>query len=148
MSDDYKDAVTSDGPVVYYRLDQLGFGADGETVPDLSGNGLDATLAFTNNNTFQSAWGHESPIETDPVSREFWGWTNASIFGFAINGVSRIACLSDSSMQPSPKDFTVEEWLRPMADVPAAGDFAMVSKQGTGGVILTNSGSGTHIGGF
>jgi concanavalin A-like lectin/glucanase superfamily protein len=138
----YESEVLADTPVVYYRLDQLGFGTDGETVPDLSGNDLDATLAFTGDHP---AWGHVSPIDTDAASREFWGWTNAGIFGF--DGVSHISRASDSSMQPTPKDFTVEEWLRPMDNIPTASDFSMVAKQNTGGTMLTFSG-GTRIGGY
>ncbi len=138
----YQSTKIAQSPVLYYRLDQLGFGVNGETVPDLSGNSLDATLTFTGD---QPAWGHASPIETDASSREFWHWTNAGIFGFG--GVSRIARASDALMEPSPKDFTVGEWLRPMDNIPAAGIFTQADKQGTGGVILNFSG-GTRIGGY
>jgi hypothetical protein len=129
-------------PLLYYRLDVGGFGVDGELIPDLGSAGLDATLSFTGSNP---AWGWPSPIETDPPSREFWGYTNAGIFGFT--GNSYIERASDPSMQPSPKDFTVGGWLRPMADIPAAGDFAMFDKRSTGGVLLTFA-LGTRIGGF
>lgn len=145
MSDAYRDSVLVDLPVLYYRLDQGGFGVDGETVPDLSGNGLDASLVFTSTN--QPAWGHVSPIETDAASREFWGWVNAAISDFAFNGSSHITRGSDGLMEPSPKDFTVEVWLRPMDNIPFAGTFGMCSKQDTGGVMMTLSG-GTRLGGF
>jgi hypothetical protein len=138
----YEQAVLADTPTLYYRLDQLGLGVNGESVPDLSGNGLDGTLAFTGD---APAWGHVSPIETDPVSREFWGYTNAGIYGFS--GDSTLSGPSDALMAPSPKDFTVEEWLRPMDDIPVAGDFQMACKQGTGGVLQTFS-AGTRIGAF
>ncbi len=148
----YQSEILADTPVLYYRLDQSGGGTDGETVPDLSGNGLHATLdygaqpfagpALPN----QPAWGHVSPIETDAASREFWGWVNAVIGG--LTGTSNASRASDAAMTVSG-DFTVEEWLRPMADIPLAGSFPMANKQGTGGVtLITGAGSITHIGGF
>lgn len=127
---------------MYYRLDQGGFGVDNETVPDISGNALDATLVFSGSN---QAWGWPSPIETDAASREFWGYTNAGIYGFT--GTSRITRASDASMQASPKDCTVGCWLRPMADIPFSGTFGLVSKQNSIGITMTSV-LGTRIGGF
>jgi hypothetical protein len=144
VSDAYQLAVLADTPVVYYRLDQLGFGVNGELVPDSSGNVLDASLVFTGG---APAWGHLSPIETDSASREFWGYTNADLYSPSFTGVSRITRASDALMQPSPKDFTVEQWLRPMDERPTASDFVMVQKQGTGGTLL-GGGATTRIGGF
>lgn len=139
----YESVKLAQLPTLYYRLDQGGFGVNGESVPDLSGNGLDATLTF---NGDAPAWGHTSPIETDPASREFWGYTNAGIYGF--NGASTIARANDAILGlGGGKDFTVGEWLRPMDNIPLAGDFGMVAKQGTGGTLQTFNG-GTRIGGF
>lgn len=137
----YQSEILSDGPVVYYRLDRVGFGSDGESVPDSSGNGLDATLTFTGS---QGAWGHPSPIETDPSSKEFWGYTNAGVAGFS--GESRIVRAHHSSMVITG-DFTIEQWLRPMDERASAGDFTMCEKQGTGGTMLTG-GATTRIGAF
>lgn len=67
----YESEILADSPTIYHRLDQGGFGVNGETVPDISGNSLDSQLIFTSTN--QPAWGHASPIETDSASREFWG---------------------------------------------------------------------------
>jgi len=140
----YEETVLADLPIVYYRLDQLGFGVDGETVPDISGNSLDATLTITGG---APAWGHASPIETDSSSREFWGYTNDDLWNPAFFGSSIISRPSDVLMTPLPKDFTVEEWLRPMNEPGLAGTFAMAQKQGTGGTSLRFSG-GFKIAGF
>lgn len=137
----YASEVISDTPLLYYRLDQVGFGTDSETVPDLSGNGRDATLTFSGDH---AAWGHPSPIETDAASKEFWGYTNAGIYGFS--GTSRIGKATESAIEPTG-DFTVEGWLRPMDNIPLAGDFIMFGKSGSCGVLLTFSG-GTRMGGF
>lgn len=139
----YESIKLAQTPLLYYRLDQGGFGVNGESVPDIGTGGFDAELVFTGD---QPAWGHVSPIETDSPSREFWHWTNAAL-AFSFNGVSRITRASDASMAPSPKDFTVGEWLRPMDNIPAAGIFTMADKQGTGGVMMTLSG-GTRFGGY
>jgi hypothetical protein len=140
----YESVKLAQAPVIYNRLDVAGFGVDGESVPDLSGNDLHATLAFDGD---APAWGHTSPIETDAASREFWGYTNASIYGFS--GDSTISRANDALMGlGGGKDFTVGEWLRPMADLPTAADFAMVQKQGTGGTMLTALGGPRRIGGF
>lgn len=141
----YESVKLAQAPVIYNRLDQGGFGVNGESVPDLSGNNLHATLTFTGD---APAWSHLSPIETDAGSREFWGYTNASIYGFS--GTSRISKTHDALMGlGGGKDFSVGEWLRPMADIPTAADFAMVQKQGTGGTMLTGLGGGPRrIGGF
>lgn len=136
------DARLADTPVLLYELNNSGVGVDGESVPDISGNELDATLTFTGS---QAAWGNPSAIETDATSREFWGYTSAGIYGFS--GKSVIARASDGLMEPTASDFAVESWLRPMDNIPLAGDFAMVAKQGTGGILLTFSG-GTRIGGY
>jgi hypothetical protein len=118
----YESVKLAQAPVIYNRLDVAGFGVDGESVPDLSGNDLHATLAFDGD---APAWGHTSPIETDAASREFWGYTNASIYGFS--GDSTISRANDALMGlGGGKDFTVGEWLRPMADLPTAADFAIV----------------------
>lgn len=138
----YESVKLAQSPVLYARLDQGGFGVNGETVPDLSGNSLDLTLTFTGD---APAWGHLSPIETDAASREFWGYTNAGVFGF--NGDSLISRPSHALMEPSPKDFTVGEWMRVMAEPGLAGTFPMVQKQGTGGTSLRHNG-GFRIGGF
>lgn len=148
MSDEYQNAVIADGPVVYYRLDQLGFGSNGESVPDSSGNPLDATLTFTGS---MGTWGHPSPIETDGSSKEFWGYT---AFGGGppsgpyefLGGGSTISRAHHPSMVITG-DFTIEEWLRPMDERPTASDFTMIEKQGTGGIMLTG-GATTRIGAF
>lgn len=137
----YQSEVLADTPTLYYRLDQLGFGANGESVPDLSVNSLDAELIFTGDSP---AWGHLSPIETDSSSREFWGWTNAGVFGFG--GQSFISRASHAAMTVT-EEFTVEQWLRPMDTLGLAGTFAMAQKQGTGGTSLLISGP-LRIGGF
>lgn len=137
----YQSVKLAQNPTLYYRLDQLGFGVNGESVPDLSVNNLDATLTFTGTSP---AWGHTSPIETDASSREFWGYTNAGIFGFG--GESYISTANNAVMAVT-EDFTVGEWLRVMAEPGIAGTFAMAQKQGTGGTSLRFSG-GFKIGGF
>lgn len=139
----YESEILSDTPVLYYRLNQLGFGTDGESVPDLSGSNRHATLAFTGS---QAAWGHPSPIETDASSKEFWGYTNANIAPWLFTGHSRIGKSTESAIEPTG-DFTVEGWLRPMENIPLAGTFLMFGKSGSCGVMLTAS-TGTRIGGF
>lgn len=138
----YQSEILTDTPVLYYRLNQLGFGTDGESVVDLSGSNRHATLAFTGS---QAAWGHPSPIETDASSKEFWGYTNAALAA-GFSGHSRIGKATESAIEPTG-DFTVEGWLRPMDNIPLAGDFIMFGKSGTCGVLLTFSG-GTRVGGF
>lgn len=134
----YQAEVLTDTPILYYRLDQVGFGTDNETVPDLSGNGLDATLHFSGSH---AAWGHPSPIETDASSKEFWGYTNAGIYGFS--GVSHIGKTTESAIE-IPGDSTVEGWLRPMDNIPVAGDFLLFGKRSSFGIGLTFS-SGTRF---
>ena len=102
-------------------------------MPDSGTANLDATLGFSG--TISPAWGWPSPIETDAASREFWGYTNAGIYGF--DGNSFISRASDASMQPSPKDCSIGEWLRVMDQLPLAGTFATCQKQGTIGVCIT-----------
>jgi len=138
----YESEVLADNPVLYYRLDQVGFGTDGETVPDIGSAGLDATLVFSGS---QSAWGHPSPIETDASSKEFWGYTNAGLFG--IEGTSRITRASDPALDPSGGDCAIEEWLRPMDERPLVANFAMAQMQGTIGTVI-GGGITTRIGGF
>jgi hypothetical protein len=126
-------------------------GVDGETVPDLSGNGLDAELGYEAQIGIGPAlpnapsWGHASPIETDASSREFWGWSNATSFGFT--GTSYIRRDSHASMAPSPKDVTVEEWIRPMDNFPLGSIFPMAYKEGTAGTAVIFD-TDFRIGGF
>lgn len=149
----YQSEILADTPILYYRLDQLGLGLDGEAVTDLSGNGLHAVLTYAAMPFAgpalpnQPAWGHSSPIETDAASREFWGWTNA-FASYGLTGTSHISRASHALMAPSPKDFTVEQWLRPMDDISASGNFGMSYKEGTGGISELVSGGGNRIGGF
>lgn len=141
MSLDYQVAVLADTPILYYRLDQLGGGVDGESVPDLSGNGFDASLVFNGSNP---PWGYLSPIETDASSREFWGYTNPVVYGFT--GASHINRASDSAFEPSG-DFTVEAWIRPMDNIPFAGTFGLTAKQDSGGILMLFNGA-VRLGGF
>lgn len=143
----YSDAVLADTPVLYLRLDKVGPDSDGDTWPDSSGNGLDGIQKYTGV-AGRVARGLASPIETDAASVEFEGWTNASLEGddFGLNGKSWISVPNDPLMQPTG-DFTVEEWLRPMADIPLAGTFLIAGKAGSCGVVETWS-AGSRIGGY
>lgn len=140
----YQETVLADNPVVYLRLDVLGPGATGTTVPDISGNGLDGSQTYTATGGEQS-WGFSSPIETDGASREFRGWNNAGLIS-GLSGTNYISVPHDPLLQPTT-DFWVEEWLRVLHDIPLAGTFLMVGKSGSCGTMLTFSG-GTRIGGF
>jgi len=137
----YPSEVLADSPALYYRLDNAGVGVNGEQVPDLSGNDLHGKLVFSGS---QAPWGLPSPIETDPASHEFWGYTNAGGYGFS--GTSRITRSNDALLQPGG-NFWVETWLRPMTNIPLAGDFIMAGKSGSCGVMETYN-LGSRIGGF
>lgn len=143
MSTEYDDAVLVDLPAVYPDLDLGGPATNGQTVEDASGNGLDGTLTYTATGGEQ-AWGFPSPIETQPDAFDFRGWTNAGVA--SLTGVSRIA-VADDDLLHAPGDFSCEAWLRAMDNIPLAGDFALVQKQGTGGIGLTFDG-GTRFFGY
>lgn len=137
----YQSEVLADSPDLFLRLDVVPPATNGQTVPDLSGNGLDGTLTFSGS---QEAWGHTSLIETDGSSTEFWGYTNAGVAG--ITGTSRIVVPHDDLISPDG-DFTIGAWLEPRADIPSAGDFVLVKKGGACGIGLTYSG-GTRFAAF
>jgi hypothetical protein len=146
MPTSYEDTVLEDSPALFWRLDVDPPATDGQTVPDLSGNGLDGSLVVSGTD---EAWGLTSPIETDGSSTEFWGYTasgGAPAPFETLGGVSRITRASDALLTVSG-DFAIEEWLRPMDERPGAIDFAMAQKQGSGGTMLCG-GANTRIGGF
>jgi hypothetical protein len=102
MSIPYQTEVLADTPAKYHRLDMVGAASNGDVIPDLSGNDLDAELVFTGQTPAPfEPYGYASPVETDPSSREFWGYTDASIYGMPLNGVSRIRSSTDALIEPS-----------------------------------------------
>lgn len=140
----YESSVVADNPALYYRLDMAGVANDGDTIPDASGNDLDGSLIYSGS---VPPYGYPSPIETDPSSREFWGWTNASIDSLA--GASRIVRESDSVLEPVDNvEFACEGWLRPLSGMYAAVVIPLIGKAGTGGICYGVSASGQRIGGF
>jgi hypothetical protein len=119
----YESEVLVDNPALYYRLDMTGTATNGDTIPDLSGNGLDGTMVFLAGTAggpgvspgdgivaFTQPYGQTSPIETDGSSKEFCGH-NYNIF--ADKEDSRIVRASDALIEPSG-DFTLECWVRPL----------------------------------
>lgn len=98
----YESVKLSTSPALYYRLDQLSAGVNGEAVIDLSGNDLHGELAFTGPST---PWGWPSPIETDTASRSFHA------YGPFTAGAS-ISRDSDTLLTPAG-DFWVDAWFMP-----------------------------------
>jgi concanavalin A-like lectin/glucanase superfamily protein len=141
----YEAEVLARFPALYPRLDKTGTDSDGDTWPDISGNGLDPIQVYQNVPS-HVARGWPSPIETDGGSRAFEGWTNASIEGseFGTNGVSRLYVPNDPLIQPAG-EFAVLGWVQVLANIPVAGDFAYQGKSGTCGILATAA-SGTRLG--
>lgn len=141
---DYDDLIISDNPAIFPNIDLVGAAVDGQTIEDRSVNAFSGTLVYTATGGEQ-ALGFPPAVETDAAAREFRGWTNANII-LGLTGTSRIEFPNDSLLQPTG-DCTMECWVRPLADIPAAGDFILTGKSGTMGIYLTSSG-GTRLGGF
>lgn len=98
----YESIKLATSPDLYYRLDQLSAGVNGESVIDLSGNDLHGELVFTGPST---PWGWPSPIETDTASRSFHA------YGPFTAGAS-ITRDSDTLLTPTG-DFWVDAWFMP-----------------------------------
>lgn len=123
----YQSTRLSFTPALYWPLDMVGTVADGDVVPDISGNGLDGEvnlLAGTAGGPGVSSgdgvvpfiypYGNPSPIENDSSSRAFAGhnWNVG-----ADTEQSRIFVASDPLIEPV-NDFTLDGWLWiPRADM-------------------------------
>src|SRR5260370_15454376 len=101
----YQIAVLADTPALYLRLDMTGLASNGDSIPDISGHGLNGTLSFSGSSPVQP-YGWPSPIETDPASREFNCNNNPFI------SAASISRASDPLIAPSG-DLSLEVWLRP-----------------------------------
>lgn len=136
----YESEVLADSPALYLRLDETGTDTNGATWPDSSGNGLDATQVYSG--ASDPARGFTSPIETDGASREFYGWTNASL-----EGTSRLTVGNDPLIQPDG-DFTVEAWIRPMGPMWGAANITLVGKKNSCGIMWTPDTGLQRFGGY
>lgn len=124
MSDDYQNAVLTDLPLAYWRLDEVGPATNGDTITDLSGNDHHATLCFADPSF--TPYGQPSAIETDGDSRALYTFSdNLSHVG----GRRCYAYNSDSALNLS-NDFTVECWVKSNSDVVSASSFAFFGKRG------------------
>ncbi len=132
----YQSDVLADNPALFLRLDKTGTDTDGDSWPDLSGNGLNATQVYSG--ASDVARGFTSPIETDGASREFYGWTNA-LSPHSLEGTSRLYVPNNSLIQPAG-DFTVECWIRSMGGMWGATNIPLVGKKNTCGIMWAFSG--------
>jgi len=132
----YEDEILADSPVVYYRLDVSPPASNGQSVPDLSGNGLDGTLSYAGT---VDCWGQASPIETDGSSSAFRG-TNSGMLPYPGDITARIDTPHDSLMAVT-NDFAVEGWVNINSNIPLGGTFGLVWKQGSGGIALSTADS-------
>lgn len=105
MSLSYIDTVLSKTPALFYYLNMVGPATTGDVVTDLSPSGLDGAVGHSNG---PEPYGYPSPIETDPLSREFLAHGDGTVFP---TEVSRIARSNDALIQPT-NDFAFEAWVR------------------------------------
>lgn len=139
----YQSVVLADTPQLYYRLDMVGAEANGDTIPDLSGNGRNGSLSLSG--APYASYGYASPIETDAASKEFRGNNQAT---FPPSYV-RIFKTIESALQPTG-DFSVEAWIRPLeldSGVVVAGGNVIQTHVGTGTVGLHRH-SFLYLGGY
>lgn len=131
-----------DLPVLVLPLHVEGAASDGQTVPDAGPNGLDGELSYSGS---EQAWGYPSANEAAAAAREYRGY-DAGING--LSGHSNIVILHDPLMAVT-NDFAIEAIVRPQSDIPLAGTFALVQKQGSGGIALSTADSlATRLAGF
>lgn len=134
--------IAIDVPALHLPLYVEGAASNGQEVPDVGANDLDGELDYAGST---QAWGYPSAVETESPSWEYRG------YGESINGTdghSRISVPHDASMVVSG-DFACEAVVRPQSDIPAAGTFVLVQKQGSGGIALSTADSlATRLAGF
>jgi hypothetical protein len=135
MSDLYQTTVLGRSPALYYRLDMVGAASNGDSVPDLSVNNLDASVVFLNSAI--QPYGYASAIETDSASRAFYG-NNDTTGAFPRAAILRA---TDALIEPAG-DFWLEGWLYLPSGLAAASHSPqMYFGKGSGNPILpiTNS---------
>lgn len=148
----YEDDSAFDSPTMYYRLDMVGPSLDGDVVPDISGNDLDAELSKAGDigspDPVFDVYGHPSPIETDAASRAAWLWANTSPSSEIITH-AYISRDSDPLMEPDDgKEFACEAWIKPRTTMFGATQTKIVYKEGTGGILYEHDGDAVRIGAF
>lgn len=132
----------ADDPAEFLRLDVVGSPSNGQTVPALVGE--DGQMFYAPPG---EVWGYASSVETDPSSRAFRGGQGNLIGGGpGGTGLSRVVVPHFSDLSVT-NDFACEGIFRVNSDIPFAGTFALIQKQGSGGIGLTFSG-GTKLCGF
>lgn len=114
----YEETILADTPLAYYRLDELGTAANGDTIADLSGNDKPGTLCYAQGTSPFQPYGWPSPIDTDPASRSFYAFSN-NFSHIGSNNRSYIYRPDGDLILPG--DFTLECWVKSLADVGSAG---------------------------
>lgn len=133
----WTDEIAADNPTIWLPLDVEGAASNGQEVPDVSGNELNGTLAFTGS---EQAWGFNSFLETVPSSA-YRGFGDGSS---GLVGSSRITVPHDSLMAVT-NDFACEGGVQIFSPIESAGTFGLIWKQGPGGIGLTTVGGGVRL---
>src|SRR5215216_7806102 len=132
MSIEYQLAVLVDVPVLYPRLDMTGPATDGDSIPDLSGNGLDGEFEYIGG---PEPYGFASAIETDGASKAFYG------HNVPFSDAARISVSSDPLIEIAG-DLTLEGWFQLPTGAPGASHAPqMYFGKGSGNPIVPLSNS-------
>lgn len=133
----WQSEIEADSPTVWLPLDVEGAASDNQIVPAGPGTDFDGVLDYSGT---AQVWGFSSFVETAPSSA-YRGC------GQGINGVdadSNITVPHDSAMTVS-NDFACEGGVKIFSDIPLAGTFGLIWKQGPGGIGLSSAGGGTRL---
>lgn len=132
----WQSEIEADDPARFLRLDVEGAGVNGQAVPDSSVNEVDGVLTYSGT---EQTWGFAPFLETAPghAYRGYGAGVND------LNGASSIESPHDSSTVVT-NDFACEGGVQVFSDIPSAGTFGLIWKQGTGGIGLTFN-AGTRL---
>jgi hypothetical protein len=121
----------ADNPALYLQLDMVGAATNGDAIPDKSGNSLDGALTFLG--AAIEPYGYLSAVETEPLSKAFYGNNNTSGSPFP-----RASILVDHDTLISPSgDFTLRGFIK--FDGGASHTPQMYFGKGSGNPITNNN---------